>query len=420
MSLIGDRRWFLTLLIALGLTGCGEKVLDQTPLLRVGTSGDYAPFSFENEAGELVGFDIELAKRFAADNQMELEFTRFQWPDLLKDLAANKFDVAMSGVTVREDRSLAARSTVPTTKSGAVVIVPKDSKVATMGDLDHVGIRIGVNEGGHLERVARKAFSKATIVTSLDNQAVPEMLLAGEIDALVTDTMEVPHWLKRLEGATALSPFTQDRKAWLVHPEKVELADQLDSWLLGIEKDGTFGELRQEHLPDGYNDQTAAPLTALLAAMDERLSLMVGVAESKRVLGKSVEDLEQETRVLSAAVEGVTVEAQRQGIPIPNQQRVTDFFKSQIEAAKAIQYRVLSGPATTLDPPDLVTDLRPALGRISRRINHLIVGLGDDGDLTDPVSLRLMVDEALTNRSLSSEHLTAISSAIYKLEKTQP
>jgi len=46
--------------------------------------------------------------------------------------------------------------------------------------------------------------------------------------------------------------------------------------------------------------------------------------------------------------------------------------------------------------------------------------LGDDGDLTDPVSLRLMVDEALTNRSLSSEHLTAISSAIYKLEKTQP
>ena len=85
--------------------------------------------------------------------------------------------------------------------------------------------------------------------------------------------------MERLEGAKTLSPFTQDRKAWLVHPEKEELAGQLDEWLIEIEANGTLGNIRREYLPEGNDAQTAAPLPALLAAMDERLSLMVGVAK---------------------------------------------------------------------------------------------------------------------------------------------
>ena len=244
------------------------------------------------------------------------------------------------------------------------------------------------------------------------------MLLAGEIDALVTDTMEAPHWLKRLEGATALSPFTQDRKAWLVHPEKVELADQLDSWLLTLEASGILGELRHEHLPDGNDEQTAAPLTALLAAMDERLSLMVSVAESKRVLAKPVEDLEQEVRVLDAAVEGVMKEVAQLGTPLPDESSIRTFFQAQIEAAKAIQHSVLSGPPTTLDPPDLVIDLRPALGRISRRINQLVLKLQQDESFLGLEALQLLVNDALANHSLPPENLAAIASALIELRKT--
>lgn len=252
----------VSFLCSFWIAGCSNFQESKLPILRVGTSGDYAPFS-SDESGELVGFDIELAKRFAADQGMELEFVIFKWANLLADLEAGKFDVAMSGVTVRADRSLAARFTIPTTTSGAVVIIPAGSS-ETMTTLDSESIRIGVNQGGHLERVTRTKFGKATLITSDENQAVPDRLLAGEVDALVTDTMEAPFWLERLPGATALAPFTQDRKAWLVHPDAIELGDQLDAWLLKKEADGTLSELRFELLPPGNDERTASLLLALL------------------------------------------------------------------------------------------------------------------------------------------------------------
>lgn len=408
MKLLVLNTWSLFSLSLL-FFGCGNESSDRQKVLRVGTSGDYAPFS-SNTSGELEGFDIELAKRFSADQGMELKFVIFKWSNLLADLEANKFDVAMGGVTVRPDRSLAARFTVPTTTSGAVVIVPNGSS-ETMESLDRKRIRIGVNQGGHLERVTRDKFEKATIITSDENQAIPVMLLAGEIDALVTDTMEAPFWLERLPGARALAPFTQDRKAWLVHSDEVELGNRLDAWLLSQEEAGSLAELRSEFLPAGNDEYTASPLLALLAAMDERLSLMPAVAESKRLLGKPVEDVAQEERVLETATLGVLEEALRQGFKPPEEDSVAAFFRAQIEAAKAIQYATLGSPATMSNPLDLVQDLRPALGRISEKINRLLLV----ANIENREILNSLVYQAFARHQIAEHHVASIEESLWVL-----
>ena len=402
--------------IFLGLslsTGCGKFQEDKDQILRVGTSGDYAPFSFVGDSGKLKGFEIELAERFAADHEMQLEFVRFRWPDLLKDLATDRFDVAMSGVTVRADRSLAARFTVPTTTSGAVVIVPSGSSYSSMVALDQAGVRIGVNAGGHLERVTRKAIKKAAVVTSSVNQAVPDLLIAGEIDALVTDMLEAPHWLSRLPGARVLHPFTQDRKAWLVQADEGDLVRKLDTWLIKKEAEGTLAALRVKHFAGTSQSATASPLNALLAAMDERLSLMPAVAESKRHLGKAVEDSAQEVRVLNAAWISVSNEAQQQNLPGPNREAVERFFVAQMEAAKAIQRQVIYQPAKSAEmPPDLVKELRPALSRISDRINRLIIRFSVENKAMDLTALQTMIGKALSTHSLSDSQIFAITEAL--------
>ncbi|HWZ91210.1 MAG TPA: transporter substrate-binding domain-containing protein, partial [Polyangiaceae bacterium] len=74
--------------------------------LRVGTAGDYAPFS--SATGKtFVGFDVELGKRLAKDFGVRAEFVRFAWPELTQALKAGQFDLAMSGITLRGDRCLA-------------------------------------------------------------------------------------------------------------------------------------------------------------------------------------------------------------------------------------------------------------------------------------------------------------------------
>jgi cyclohexadienyl dehydratase len=64
--------------------------------LRVGTSGDYPPFSRarDGRAGDYEGLDVTLARAYAADRELALEFVRFRWPRLMAELQAGRFDVA--------------------------------------------------------------------------------------------------------------------------------------------------------------------------------------------------------------------------------------------------------------------------------------------------------------------------------------
>ena len=105
--------------LALAL-GCAARPA-AAPELRVGTSGDYAPFSVD-EGGALSGFDVAVARAFADDAGLALRFERFAWPALARDVAAARFTVAMSGVTVRPERSVVGRFSVPVARSGAVVL----------------------------------------------------------------------------------------------------------------------------------------------------------------------------------------------------------------------------------------------------------------------------------------------------------
>src|SRR5690349_5946216 len=65
--------------------------------LRVGTSGDYAPFSVRREDGALGGFDVELAERLASDLGLSLRWVPFRWPELSARMSAGEFDVVMGG-----------------------------------------------------------------------------------------------------------------------------------------------------------------------------------------------------------------------------------------------------------------------------------------------------------------------------------
>jgi cyclohexadienyl dehydratase len=352
-------------------------------VLRVGTSGDYAPFSLRADApgsvagGSLGGFDVALAEAFARETGRELVWVAFRWPQLLRDLEADRFDVAMSGITVRPDRSIAGRFTVPVARSGAVVLVAATDAARGLAALDHPEVAIAVNRGGHLERTARSRFPTARIRPIERNGDVLTELLEGRVRAVVTDTLEAPHWLARATGLRALAPFTADDKAYLVRADRPDLARALDAWLLAREADGTLARLRATHFGRGDWPRTAATEPALEAARRERLALMPLVAEAKRRNGTPVEDPAREQRVLDAAAAGVEHAAHERGVAPPDPAEVRAYFEQQIADAKRVQREVLARPPDPgLEPADLALELRPALLRIGDRIAWLLVERG--------------------------------------------
>ncbi|MDH5307025.1 MAG: transporter substrate-binding domain-containing protein [Myxococcales bacterium] len=392
----------------------------QPRLLRVGTSGDYPPFSRAagRDGTRFEGFDAALASAFAADRGFRVEFVRFRWPRLIAELAAGRFDVAMSGVTIGPERSAAGRFTVPVVESGAVVVITDAERFPDKSALDHPRIRVGVNAGGHLESVARSLLPGVTLLAIPDNDAVLRALLDARLDAAVSDSMEAAVWQRDAANLTQLGPYTRDRKALLVHPEQAALAAELDAWLLEEERDGSLSRLRSEHLGEAAGAQrTATPLGALIAAVDERLALMPWIAVSKRRSGLPLEIPERETAVLDAAAAEVLQVAQAKRAAPPPFLAIRNFHRALFEAAKELQRKAARDPSAAPEAgvPDLETTLRPALDRIADRIARLVLELPRD---LQRDAVREAVAAGIRTQGVSDRSKRAIADAIPPLGRS--
>jgi cyclohexadienyl dehydratase len=344
------------------LLGCSTP-RSSPPPLRVGTSGDYPPFSLRVE-GQYEGLDIQVARRFALDTGRKLEFVEFRWPALELDLAAGRFDVAMAGVTMRPWRARVGTFTRPVAEAGAVVIVRPDVATTT-AQLNAPERRIGVNAGGYLERVARRLFPRAQVRPIPNNLWLPGLLNEGQIDAIVSDQLEAPEFRSRVTAALVLGPLTHDRKAYLARDPG--LAAELDAWLRTREADGSLAAQRARFLGTQWAEPRSAEasdLDALLALVDLRLAFMPAVALAKEERGLPTDDPEQEERVRAHVRE----RAAMLGVPLP---AADALFAAQMSAARDIQNTLRETPPAergSVEVMDLDTEARPALGRISDQI----------------------------------------------------
>jgi len=326
------------------LPAAAQSVPALPQLLRIGTSGDYPPFSVERD-GTRVGFDIELAERFTREAGLRIEWVSFRWPELAADVAADRFDVAMGGVTATPERAVTGYLTRAVATSGPCVLGSATPK------------RVAVNRGGALERFARKRFDGAELRAVDGNLSLPELLARGEVDAIVTDRFEIAHFRGRGKGAwpeTCEPPV--DRKVFWVAPARArDLGPRLDAWL--ARNEAQVDAVRARWLGASARRSDADHLLDLLA---RRLALMPAVARAKAARGLAIDDPEREARVLA----GVRARARAAGLDAAS---VESLFRVQIEAARHVQERDTSARD---DAPDLDLEqaLRPAIGALGDRI----------------------------------------------------
>jgi cyclohexadienyl dehydratase len=334
-------------------------------VLRVGTSADYGPFS-QAQGAEIVGFDAELAARAAQDLGVRVEFVRFSWRDLLADLKAGRFDVGASGITLRAERALAARFTRPYATSSAILLARREAveRMAEPAAFDRADVRIAVNRGGHLERVARRFFPHATILPLDDNHRLLDPVLAESADAALSDSAEA-RGMGRPE-LVRLGPLTRDHKGLLVSAKAPELAAWLDDWLRARERDGFVSALRTKYLGD---ESSAADMVseAIVADVELRSGLMPLVAAAKARKGLPIEDRVQEARVL----ERVAANATSYGISPADTRALYDVLiraSKEVQRASSTTVEASAGPGPGLD------DLREVIRRIDE---HLMRSLRD-------------------------------------------
>lgn len=226
-------------------------------VLRVGTTGDYPPFSHWDGAA-FSGIDIDLAGQLAQSLGVRVQFVHTSWPSLMDDLATDRFDIAMSGISRTPAREKVAFFSAPYHHGGKAPIT-RCTDVAhldTLGEIDVADVRVIVNPGGTNEKFAREKLAHAQIVLFNDNTAIFDEIAAGRADVMITDAIEVAYQAARnpaLCAAMKGKTLTVAEKAFLM-PQDRGLRIYVDFWLSQANTEGTLKAAFERHLKPRATD----------------------------------------------------------------------------------------------------------------------------------------------------------------------
>jgi chorismate mutase-like protein len=359
-----------TLCLAVAL--CGSACFAAVPeagVLRVGSTGDYAPYSWRvNPDSDWLGADVALARKLGIDQGLRTDFVATSWPTLSADFAARKFDVAIGGVSITPERAKLGRFSRAylTDSKFPVVRCGEEQRFDTLHEINQTDVRVVVNPGGTNERFARVSFPAAQLRVHGDNQTVFSEIVARRADVMVTDGVEAHLQQRAGKGLCAVDVgkrWAPARKAvWLQAQTGLKKAADRS---LGRSSRHAYGrELANwEAYPWSALDQPEVQLAMLI---DARLVLVSEVARSKWNSQSAIEDPPREKALLASL--------RQRALPLGiSEALVEQFFGAQISAAKLLQEELFARwrAKNVGDHPgvqDLARDLRPQIDQVTTQM----------------------------------------------------
>ena len=147
----------------------------------------FVPWAMKDKKGELIGFEIDIAKKFAADMGVKIEFVPTKWSGIIPALITGKFDVLIGGMTITTQRNLKINFTRPYyyTEQGLMAHKKKAAgfKVA---DFNSPGVTIAARLGSTAAVAAKQQFPKAKLRLFDDEPAAVQELRNGNVHAMVS------------------------------------------------------------------------------------------------------------------------------------------------------------------------------------------------------------------------------------------
>ena len=238
--------------IGLGLIApaAAQSALDQVKTagaLRIGTEGTYAPFTFHDASGTLVGFDVEIGQEIAKRLGVTAEFVEGPWDGLIAGIDANRYDVVINQVGITDARKEKYDFSEPYIASKAVLIVKGDNTTIT-SFADLAGKKAAQTLTSNFGKLAEENGAELVGTDGFDQSIA--LVLQGRADATINDSLSFYDFKKQQPDADLKIAATQENADYsgvLLAKGKPELLAAINAALEEIKADGTYAALSDKY-----------------------------------------------------------------------------------------------------------------------------------------------------------------------------
>ncbi len=230
--------------------------------IRVGFS-TFVPWAMRNTKGEFIGFEIDVARKLAEDNEWQLELVPTAWDGIIPALIAGKFDVIIGGMSVTPKRAQTVNFTIPYAYTAITMAANKNlaAGMSTIEDFNKPDVTLAVRRGTSSAAWLQETFPNAEITYFDSDPLAFQEVLNGNAYGVVTsepkpslytvansDTLFLPFGDQKfnfLPGSFAVRKGDPDfltfLNSWIqLHDSNGWLAAKSRYW---FESDGWFGEI---------------------------------------------------------------------------------------------------------------------------------------------------------------------------------
>jgi polar amino acid transport system substrate-binding protein len=239
------------LVIALALTLALAGAAAAAEKLRVGTEGAYPPFNQIDAKGELIGFDIDIARALCAEMKVECEFVRQDWDGIIPGLLAKKYDAIVASMSITAERQKAVAFTDPYYSNKLRFVAPKGS---TFDPGKLKGKTIGAQRATISATYLEDTYKDGVSIKLYDTQENANLdLEAGRVDAVLTDMYVGYEWLEK--GGKQKFQFVgepvkiDDRIGIALRKDDDTLRERLNAAIAAIRANGTYDKINARYFP---------------------------------------------------------------------------------------------------------------------------------------------------------------------------
>lgn len=210
-------------------------------VLRVGVAL-FTPWVFKDKSGELIGFEIDVAKKLAKDMGVTPKLITYDWEQLIPALNGGEIDIIIAGMSITPHRALKVNFSMPYASAGISLATHLEGTkhIKSVQELNHRSIKIGVISETVSEELARRVFTRASIVVFQKSNDAEDAIVSGKIHAYL-ESEPIPRFIALDHPGQVdfplSKPLLETQAGFAINKGAPDFLNFLNAWVISRKTD---------------------------------------------------------------------------------------------------------------------------------------------------------------------------------------